>query len=209
MKSPQLENAINVFVEDIAPLYRKHEETFDSESLHGRFHIIRCLLLADSLYRYYESKSITIYIEKSYYAIMYHDAMRGDNGIDEWELDSAFCCYKYLRSKGYEHHFSLTTSNIIVKANDNNLEEQILYDVDVLDYNRFFYIPKEKHLFKDYKLKFAGPKDISGCSDLEARNKMIQLAQDLVEFSETLAIETETEQLINSVLDYYLKIKPW
>jgi hypothetical protein len=38
---------------------------------------------------------------------------------------------------------------------------------------------------------------------------MIQLAQDLVEFSETLAIETETEQLIKTLSEYYLKIKPW
>ena len=209
MIPPQLNNALAVFKEDIAPLYRKHEETFDLESHHGRFHIIRCLLLADSLYRYYESNAITLYIEKSFYAIMYHDAMRGDNGIDEWELDSAYCCYKYLRSKGYEHHFSSTISNIILKADDTNLEEQILYDVDVLDYNRFFYIPEEKHLFKDYKLKFGGLKDVSGCSDLEARNKMIQLAQDLVEFSETLDIETETNQLIKTLSEYYLKIKPW
>ena len=209
MISPQLNNAITVFKEDIASIYRKHEETFDLESLHGRFHIIRCLLLADSLYRFYESNSISIYIEKSYLAIMYHDAMRGDNGIDEWELDSAYCCYKYLRSKGYEHHFSSTTSNIILKANETNLEEQILYDVDVLDYNRFFYIPEERHLFKDYKLKFGGPNDVSGCVDLEARKQMIQLAQDLVEFSETLAIEIETNQLIKRVSDYYLQIKPW
>lgn len=209
MIPPQLNNAITIFKEDIASLYRKHEETFDIESHHGRFHIIRCLLLADSLYRFYESNSITIYIEKSYLAIMYHDAMRGDNGIDEWELDSAFCCYKYLRSKGFEHHFSHTTSNIILKANEANLEEQIFYDVDVLDYNRFFYIPEEKHLFKDYKLKFAGPNDVSGCIDIEARNKMIQLAQDLVEFSETLAIETETDELIKQLSKHYLKIKPW
>ena len=209
MIPPQLNNAITIFKEDIASLYRKHEETFDIESHHGRFHIIRCLLLADNFYRFYESNSITIYIEKSYLAIMYHDAMRGDNGIDEWELDSAFCCYKYLRSKGFEHHFSHTTSNIILKANEANLEEQIFYDVDVLDYNRFFYIPEEKHLFKDYKLKFAGPNDVSGCIDIEARNKMIQLAQDLVEFSETLAIETETDELIKQLSKHYLKIKPW
>jgi negative regulator of genetic competence, sporulation and motility len=38
---------------------------------------------------------------------------------------------------------------------------------------------------------------------------MIQLAQDLVEFSETLAIEIETDQLIKRVSDYYLQIKPW
>lgn len=209
MLSLQLKNALTIFKEDIAPLYKKHEETFDIESLHGRFHIVRCLLLADCLYRYYDTNSITIYIEKSYLAIMYHDAMRQDNGIDEWELDSAYCCYKYLRSKGYEHHFSSTTSDIILKANEATLEEQILYDVDVLDYNRFFYIPEERHLFKDYKLKFGGPADISKLENVEARNKMIKLAQDLVVFSETLAIETETEQLIKSISEYYLKIKPW
>ncbi len=148
MISPQLNNAVTIFKEDIAPLYRKHEETFDIESHHGRFHVLRFLLLADCLNTNYESNSINIYIEKLYLAIMYHDAMRGDNGIDEWELDSAFCCYKYLRSKGYEHHFSSTTSNIILKANETNLEEQIFYDVDILDFNRFFYIPKKSIYLK-------------------------------------------------------------
>lgn len=135
--------------------------------------------------------------------------MREDNGIDKWELESAQLCYKYLRSKGYEPYFSSTTSSIILKANETNIEEQILYDVDVLDYNRFFFIPEEKHLFKDYKLKFAGPNDVSGCTDIDARNKIIQLAQDLVQYSETLLIETDTEQLIKQMVEHYLKIKPF
>jgi hypothetical protein len=206
---PQLNSALSVFKDDVANLYRNHEKTFDLESFHGRFHIIRCLFLAECMYRFYESNSVAIYIEKSFFAILFHDSMREDNGIDKWELESAQLCYKYLRSKGYEPHFSSTTSSIILKANETNIEEQILYDVDVLDYNRFFFIPEEKHLFKDYKLKFAGPNDVSGCTDIDARNKIIQLAQDLVQYSETLLIETDTEQLIKQMVEHYLKIKPF
>ena len=207
--SSSLTFALNIFSSDVDFLYIKNEKNFDLESHHGRFHIIRCLLLADCLHRFYESHSIKIQIEKSYYAIMFHDVMRQGNGIDIWELESARCCYKYLRNKGFDHLVSLNISNIILKKNETNLEEQILYDVDVLDYNRFFYIPEENHLFKDYKLKFSGPNDISQCRNSMARNKIINLAQDLVLFSESFTIETETKQLIKTLSEYYLKIKPW
>lgn len=209
MVSIQLNNSLTLFKNGIANRYQKHEQTFDLGSFHGRFHIIRCLILADAMHQYYESKAIALDIEQSYYAILFHDIMRENNGEDLWEPQSAGECFTFLKQNGHSQEYALQTSKLILKANETNLEEQILYDVDVLDYNRFFYIPEERHLFKDYKLKFGGPNDVSGCVDLEARKQMIQLAQDLVEFSETLAIEIETDQLIKRVSDYYLQIKPW
>ncbi len=53
--------------------YQKHEQTFDLESFNGRFHILRCLLLADCIHQYYENKALDLDIQKSYYAILFHE----------------------------------------------------------------------------------------------------------------------------------------
>ena len=205
----KLNKFLNIFKDDIASLYQKHEETFDLESFHGRFHILRCLILADCLYRYYVSKSISLDIDKSFYAILFHDSRRENNGEDLWEPQSAGECFTFLKQNGYSQEYAFQTSKMILKVNDTLMEEQILYDVDVLDYNRFFYLPEERHLFEDFRLKFAGPNDIKGQIDLEAREKIILLAQQFVKFCETIPVVTKTDKLVELVLDYYLEIKPW
>ena len=209
MVSIQLNNSLNFFKNGIANRYQKHEQTFDLESFHGRFHIIRCLLLADAMHQYYESKAIALDIEKSYYAILFHDIMRENNGEDLWEPQSAGECFTFLKQNGHSQEYALQTSKLILKANDTIFEEQILYDVDVLDYHRFFYLPEERHFFEDFRLKFAGPNDIKSQTDIEAREKIILLAQQLVKFCETVPVSTETTTLVKLVLDYYLQIKPW
>lgn len=209
MVSIQLNNSLNFFKNGIANRYQKHEQTFDLGSFHGRFHIIRCLLLADAMHQYYESKAIALDIEKSYYAILFHDIMRENNGEDLWEPQSAGECFTFLKQNGHSQEYALQTSKLILKANDTIFEEQILYDVDVLDYHRFFYLPEERHFFEDFRLKFAGPNDIKSQTDIEAREKIILLAQQLVKFCETIPVATETTTLMKLVLDYYLQIKPW
>jgi hypothetical protein len=209
MISPQLQNALTIFKNDVAFFYRKHEETFDLESFHGRFHIIRCLLLADAMHQYYETIAITLDIEKSYYAILFHDMMRENNGVDLWESQSADKCFTFLKQNGYSQQYAFQTSKMILKGNNTVFEEQILYDVDVLDYHRFFNLPEERHLFEDFRLKFAGPNDINGQIDITAREKIILLAQQLVKFCETISVKTETDILVELVLDYYLQLKLW
>lgn len=209
MVSSQLNYALIIFKDEIASLYQKHEETFDLASFHGRFHILRCLLLADAIHKYYEINAITLDIEKSYYAILFHDIMRENNGEDLWETQSASKCFTFLKQNGFSQEYALQTSKMILKVNDIVFEEQILYDVDVLDYNRFFFLPEERHFFEDFRLKFAGPNDIKGQLDLDAREKIIILAQQLVKFCETIPVVTKTENLVELVLDYYLQIKPW
>ena len=207
--SSQFNKAIRLFENEVYRIYKKHEENFDIESFHGRFHIIRCLLLADCIFRYYENKSIALDVDKSFYAILFHDAMREDNGKDYWEHESSLLCYKYLTGLGYNHDFAYATARMILKDNDNCLEEQIVFDVDVLDYNRFFILPEELKRFKNHKVKFAGHFDVSGCYDFEARNKLIRLAQDLVTFSEQLVVESDTNYLVEQFVTHYLKVKPW
>jgi hypothetical protein len=209
MISKQLNNTLAVFESHVASRYQIHEQTFDLESFHGRFHILRCLLLADCIHQFYEGKALDLDIQKSYYAILFHDIMRENNGIDLWEPQSANECLIFLKQNGYNDEYAFQTSKIILKSNDFNLEEQVLYDVDVLDYHRFFFLPEERHLFDDYKLKFAGPKDKTKQLDISAREKIILLAEQLVRCSETLPVSISTNELIKIVLDYYLKIKPW
>jgi hypothetical protein len=207
--SQVFKNIITVFRNDVSIFYQRHESTFDLESFHGRFHIIRCLFLAECIYQYYYTKSVILDIEKSFYAILFHDICREDNGVDEWELDSAKECLKYLKNNAFSQEFALQASKIILKLGTKNIEEQILYDVDVLDYNRFFDLPSSKHLFKDYLLKFGGPNDVSGCLDEIARERIIVLAQKLVLFTEHLSVSINTDDLINEVEKYYMEIKPW
>ena len=209
MISPQFKNALTLFEKEVAMFYQKHEDTFDLESYHGRFHIIRCLMLADCIHRYYDSKFIPIAIDKSYFAILFHDIMREDNGVDLWELDSSIACLKFLLKNGYDNEFAIAASKIILKQNAMNLEEQVLYDVDVLDYNRFFSLPQERYLFENFRLKFAGPNDSGLLTDIESRSKLVLLAENLVIYCETLPFTLSTPDLVKIVLEYYLKIKPW
>ena len=93
--------ALNSFTNDIASIYLHHESTFDWESFHGRFHILRCLYLAKAIITYYNKKVINIDETKVYHAIMFHDSARKDNGIDAWEKESALNCYNYLVKNNY------------------------------------------------------------------------------------------------------------
>lgn len=100
---------LEIFEKDVAGAYELHEATFDIESFHGRFHIIRCLFLIDKLDEYYKIQDIDYDIDSVYYAILFHDIARKDNGIDIWESESANTCYHYLIRKGFgrEKPFSL------------------------------------------------------------------------------------------------------
>lgn len=204
-----LNSALLLFHDDIAQHYRKHEETFDLESFHGRFHIIRCLILADLICNYYISKSIHVNVSKTFIAVLFHDIAREDNGIDLWEKDSAIRCFDYLVNKGFEHDFAFQTSKIILKSNLQTIEEQILYDVDVLDYNRFFLLPVERDFFDNYRLLFADYKDITSIIDEAARKKIIEFSQQLIMLSYYLSVEIDTANLVAKMNEYYTEFKPW
>ena len=121
----ELSHFLQIFKKDIAPYYRKHEETFDLESFHGRFHILRCLLLVDKLNQFYTSKGVKLQIEKAYYAVLFHDIARQGNGYDEWENQSSEHCYKYLKSQNRVEDESFQISRLILKQAPFILEGQI------------------------------------------------------------------------------------
>jgi hypothetical protein len=70
-------------------------------------------------------------------------------------------------------------------------------------------LPEERHRFKEYLIKFGWHYDVSGCKDIVARKEVIRIAQELVIFSQTLKVETPTDLLVKTFVDYYMKIKPW
>ncbi len=133
--SEKLHFFITIFEKEIAPYYQAHEQTFDLESFHGRFHILRCLFLVDKLDRFYRSVGLNYDVDRAYYAVLFHDIARQGNGWDEWEEDSAERCYSYLLSIGKSEEEARSISQLILKEKPFTLEGQILYDVDVLEDN--------------------------------------------------------------------------
>ena len=205
--SKKLELFLQIFEDDVAPFYEKHEQTFDLESFHGRFHILRCLFLVDKLDHFYLSVGLTYDIDRAYYAVLFHDIARQGNGWDEWEEDSAEICFDYLKKEGFTIKEAEEISRLILKEAPFTLEGQILYDVDVLDYNRFFWFPQEENLFDQSKLIVASERDLTDVVDVSFRKQLIQLAQDLVVFTENIQVNTLTKELINKVYTYYIEIQ--
>jgi hypothetical protein len=202
----KLNHFLKIFEKDVAPYYQHHEATFDLESFHGRFHILRCLLLVDSLDKFYSSKNIKLDIDKSYYAVLFHDIAREGNGYDEWELESSETCFDYLKKEGFTIQGANEISRLILKETPFTLEGQILYDVDVLDYNRFFWFPQEENLFDQSKLFVASENDCTKINDEEFRIEIIKKAQALVIFTENISINISTNDIINKVHSFYLEI---
>jgi len=197
---------LEIFKTDVSPYYRNHEETFDLESLHGRFHILRCLLLVDALDCFYSSKGVNFDIDSAYFAVLFHDIAREGNGFDEWESESAEHCYSYLKENGMAEEAAEKISRLILKETPFSLEGQILYDVDVLDYNRFFCFPQEEDLFDKRKLIVGSQLDVSKINDEIIREKIIELAQELVIISSAITIDISTEELVNKMYESYLKL---
>ncbi len=202
-QADNIKTAIEIFKNHIAPEYEKNESTFDLESFHGRFHILRSLLLSNSIIEFYFSKGIAIDAQKVFYAVMFHDIAREDNGIDLWESQSATACFNFLVKNGFSRKYAFETGSLILKNQPFSIEGQILYDVDVLDYHRFFYLPQEQHFFDESRLIVCSVGDVSGILDNHFRDKMICLAGNLVVFSEGISVLTSTEKLVDIFSEFY------
>jgi len=207
--SEELQNAFSFFLKNVSNYYLEHERTFDLESFHGRFHILRCLCLADSIINKYKENAININVEKTFYAIMFHDSCRKDNGVDLWEEESKQLCKRELISINKTDIYAEETANLILKPIPFSIEGQILYDVDVLDYHRFFWIPEEQNCFDNNKLLFCSYNDTVQLFNTSDRKAIIQLARDLVRETQSVPIKISTCQLIELITQLYLKYQPW
>ena len=196
MYTSKLPFYLELFKSEIATRYQQHEETFDPESFHGRFHILRCLFLADFIIKIYLEEGIILDQDMVYFAILFHDIAREGNGFDEWEEESADTCLKFMMLNSFKEDYAIKTSQLILKNDLNSLEGQILYDVDVLDYNRFFPIGFFDDLFDASRLKFGSKNDVSGYRNLNVIEELINYAQYLVSETDGLNVKIKTEELI-------------
>ena len=201
--SEKLQLFITIFEKDIAPYYQAHEQTFDLESFHGRFHILRCLFLVDKLDRFYRSVGLNYDVDRAYYAVLFHDIARQGNGWDEWEEESSKRCYTYLLENGKPEEEARSISQLILKETPFTLEGQMLYDVDVLDYNRFFALPFQRDFFDEKRLIVGSDRDCTGIVEPGFRRHVIDYAQKLVKATEVISVKTSTTELIKQFLTIY------
>lgn len=185
------------FQKDILPLYKAHENSFDTIGLHGRRHISRAVFWAEWMLRFYTRHLlIPLDVEAVRYAVAFHDAGRQGNGKDIWEADSAQLCYNYLIKLGKDTKYAHSVANLIVhKEKDLG---QIVQDADVLEYMRMLCNEQEGiKNFKKEKLQFLSPQDCHLNDDSFAiqynptylityREKMIASAWEVIYQSETL-----------------------
>lgn len=118
------------FEKDICPIYKKHQETFDGDCVHGILHISRSIILGMVFIRYFKSKHPDI--QSILYAIAFHDSARRSSAEDLWEKESAENCRQYMNSKNLDYA-DMAASFISKQVNENNFDHKIVYDVDVLE----------------------------------------------------------------------------
>jgi hypothetical protein len=201
--SEKLHFFLSIFEKEIAPFYQAHEQTFDLESFHGRFHILRCLFLVDKLDRFYRSVGLNYDVDRAYYAVLFHDIARQGNGWDEWEEESAQRCFSYLEGVGKSEEEANNTSRLILKETPFCLEGQLLYDVDVLDYNRFFALPFQRDYFDQTRLIVGSERDCTSIIEPGFRQHIIDYAQKLVQETEVIPVKTSTSELIKQFWTIY------
>ena len=159
----------------------------------------------DKLDRFYCSVGLKYDVDRAYYAVLFHDIARQGNGWDEWEEDSAERCYTYLLGIGKSEEEARNTSQLILKEKPFTLEGQILYDVDVLDYNRFFALPFQRNFFDEKRLIIGSERDCSGIVEPGFRRSVIDYAQKLVPLTEVISVKTNTSELIKQFLTIYVQ----
>ncbi len=198
-----LREFLPIFQSDIAPHYLSHELDFDPLSAHGRLHILRCLFLADHLCKVYGTLGYRIDRSSVFFAVAFHDIARQENGIDLWESESADACRSYLVSMGHHGIYAKRTAERILKAEPFDGETQILHDVDVLDYMRFFTFANDHVRFREDRMCFLSYRDVlthGGSSGAAAeREWIIRKALDFARRTETVRLTEEHDLLIDDV----------
>lgn len=178
--------------DDILPIYRHHEETFDPHGTHGRMHICRTLVFAEFMLRYYHTRTaLRPDVDAVRYAAAFHDSGRQGNGFDRWERDSANLCREYLESRmGVEK--ARTVGELIVKDSDPagwSLEKRIAHDADCLEIMRITTLVG----FIKAELYFLGQPDPEEIRNRPVREALIREAWAFIR-----AADTRNPELFNS-----------
>lgn len=176
--------------ETILPIYSEHEKHFDPTSIHGRLHICRALVFAETMSNFYTARGKPTEGYAVRTAVAFHDSGRKDNGIDYWEHDSAALCREYLlHTSPFRDTFQRLPgradwiASLISGDGTPSLEKQILHDADVLEYMRLFNGDIWKDQFKQECLLFASKQDpwmAEGIDSAAVRHALIQEAWEFI-----------------------------
>ncbi|MHC1732865.1 MAG: hypothetical protein AB9888_12670 [Bacteroidales bacterium] len=145
----------------ILPVYRAHEQNFDWYGIHGRMHICRALMFAESMARQYEAAGECVDYFAVRMATAFHDSGREGNGPDLWEDQSARLCTDYISLHYPEEgkDYAVYVGQLIMKRGAHDLSWRLVHDADVLEIMR----PTCGHGgfwgFRRNALRFAGEKD--------------------------------------------------
>ena len=172
-------NFVEDFSKNILPIYENHEKTFDNIGIHGRLHISRSLIFAEFMARFYNTLKMNVDFNAIRYAVAFHDSGRQANGIDRWENNSFDLCYLHL-IKNYYSDYSKYIASLILKNQISDINNDIVYDADVLEIMRPCCGHGERDCFNSNYFRFL--KDNQQYKDI--RNDLIEDAWKLIEYTE-------------------------
>lgn len=135
LTSHKMEHFNQVFTNDIYPVYKAHQDTFDPDGIHGVMHIARCIIAAFALAeRCPDGKEVDLVA--IFYAVAFHDSGRRGNQIDFWEMDSRQNCLDFCTKNGIPN--ALYIASLIPKSlpKPNDFNYVCVHDADVLDIMR-------------------------------------------------------------------------
>lgn len=192
------------YTNEILPIYLNHEETFDYVGYHGRRHITRSLLFAEIIGRFYFLLGEDLLdFDGIRTAVSFHDSAREGNGMDYWEVESGENCKEYLLDKGRSKVYADKISNMILqkKIDIETREEQIVYDVDVIEIIRVF---PSRDAFRIEELYFLGENELHKdfpTSILKLRNQFLAEFWDFIEATEDLS--PSNESFVNKYIQFF------
>jgi hypothetical protein len=169
-------NFVEDFSKNILPIYENHEKTFDNIGIHGRLHISRSLIFAEFMARFYNTLKMNVDFNAIRYAVAFHDSGRQANGFDRWEQDSSDLCYLHL-IRNYYPDYSKYIASLILKNQISDINNDIVYDADVLEIMRPCCGHGERDCFNSNYFRFL--KD-----NKDIRNDLIEDAWKLIEYTE-------------------------
>lgn len=145
-----LKDFSEIFAKDVFPFYKKHEDTFDVDGIHGVLHIGRSLIasyiLSKKLIEFGAPSNTTNIL----IATAFHDSGRQSGGMDLWENVSAQNCEYFLERKSidginYTETSPKEVASFILKkkwldsdylSKENVLDFMCVHDSDVLEIMR-------------------------------------------------------------------------
>ncbi len=142
-KPHSLSSSFALFVQEfeleILPIYKEHEETFDSIGVHGRMHASRVVIFAEVMAGYLrENQGVQVDIDLLRRVAALHDSGRKANGPDLWESDSAKMIESHLTKKGVDSEIAKSASEMVIHGKDTDLpiEQMLFSSADCIDIMR-------------------------------------------------------------------------